>query len=538
MPNQNSSIPTRIVKCAVWTDAQGHAQVALGFDKAVDVTTVVGAIFVHPEEKLVAITDWKEARFPGMPTMLVYEDATGEVVLPQTGSVVYLSVRSRRAPRWVLSAPVEVGLPTTYDRGVATSIDALGDKLGVTQRRFDKDFLAYPLLTSGGGATSYANGAGPASDVLGAAVDEEIRTLLGRIPADDDVTSIASSLEASFTVQVDDGIETLAWAPPNVAATTKMGAGVTGVQANLVAVAQAVLGNARQAIPGLEPLWNDDLADAQEIQADKDILTVAIDDFLREAGIDGGPSRPKVNLLLRQMQDAVDDLGIRLGMRGAQDFTRMNVVSPEDEHRLTEYIIASKAVGIVAELWAEYEPQDPAQRPPKDLGTRFFLLEQALSRSSEIVDEVYTALGSLYVDRQLCAQTVLKPLGLTIDQVFSWVKSYITYEAFGLVQQAGVRGAALIALTLGNADDDQTMIGVVKQVQALQADTGGDPTIPEGFYHPRAQRPINELVSSLLDAAAAAQAAGSTGVFNAKDSLQKRNAAEVANLNDLLLIEQ
>jgi hypothetical protein len=45
-------------------------------------------------------------------------------------------------------------------------------------------------------------------------------------------------------------------------------------------------------------------------------------------------------------------------------------------------------------------------------------------------------------------------------------------------------------------------------------------------------------VSSLLDAAAAAQAAGSTGVFNAKDSLQKRNAAEVANLNDLLLIEQ
>lgn len=535
MPSQ---IPTKIVRCAVWTDAQGRAQVAVEFDTDVDVTNVAGAIYEHPgaSSKLATITDWREPAAPGSSNILLYEDTTGNVVVPETGTFVFLQLKSKHAPKWILSAGVEVGLPNAYERGVATSIDALGDKLGIAQRKFDKDFLAYPLLTSDGGSVSFSTGGGPASDVLGAAVDQEIRALLGRLPADDDVTSITSSLEASFAVETEDGVETLAWRAPNVAATTKIGAGVTGMQFNLVTVAGAVLGNALQAIPGLTPLWNDDLADPQEIQADKEILTAAIDDFLAEAGTDGGPSRPKMNLLVRQMHDAVADLGIRLGMRGAQHITRANVVTPEDEQLLTEYMLAAKAVRIVAGLWAEYEPLD-ATRTPKDLGTRFFLLEQALSRSSELVDEVYAALASVYVDRTLAAQTVLKPLGLTIDQVLSWVKAFIADEAFALVQQAGVRGAALIARTLGDREDAQTMIGVVRQVQAIQADPASDPTIPEGFFHPRARRPINELLSALLDAAGAANAAGSTGVFKAKAELESRNEVEV-DINALFLIEQ
>ena len=132
----------------------------------------------------------------------------------------------------------------------------------------------------------------------------------------------------------------------------------------------------------------------------------------------------------------------------------------------------------------------------------------------------------------------MKPLGLTIDQVFWWVKSYLTDEAIALVQQAGVRGAALIAQTLGAVGDAQTMIGVVDEVRKVQANPDNDRTIPEGFYHPRARRPVNELLSALVEAAAAAQAAGSSGVFNAKTELETRKPGDTVNIDKLILIEQ
>jgi hypothetical protein len=492
---------SQIIGCAVWTDANKCPKALIELDTGVPASNLIVEIFEDQTSNvLVGSGDWTD--------------------LPQSGSVSIIDLVGQSPSKLTDGTPVRVHVERkgkidddAYVIVGAPIIGGNGSTNGSAQESFDRNLLAYPFLTTDGRPGAFGPSGPPTADTLGAAVDEEIRVLLGRVPADDDVVSITSALQASFQPDSENGVDTLTWLPPTAAATTRMGSGVTGLQANLATVAQAVLQNALRAVPGLQPLWMDDLADPQEIEADKDILLTAIKDFLNEVGTDGGPSTQKVNVIVAQMKYSVADLGIRLGMRDDNAFIRDYVVTPDDELALTEYIITHKAVQIASQLWTNYQP--PAGTIPADLGTRFFLLEQALSRSSELVDEVYTALGSLYIDRQLTAQTVLDSLGLTIDQVFGWVKSYITDEAFALVQQAGVRGAALIGAILGDASDPETMIGVIAQVQQIQADPASNQGIPEGFFHPRAVRPVNELLRSLVEARDLAKGAGGSGVFTA-----------------------
>ncbi|HWX08759.1 MAG TPA: hypothetical protein VNY33_02180, partial [Gaiellaceae bacterium] len=124
-------MPNQIIACAVWTDANGRANAVIEFDTAVDVANLKIGLYRQPgATKPLVITDWSATPAAGTPaTILSFEDRTGKVVLPPTGTVVFIGAKSAHGHRWELGVAVTVGTPTgvagTRVLDVATSFDAL-----------------------------------------------------------------------------------------------------------------------------------------------------------------------------------------------------------------------------------------------------------------------------------------------------------------------------------------------------------------------------------------------------------------------------
>jgi hypothetical protein len=387
-------------------------------------------------------------------------------------------------------------------------------------RSVERDILAYPVWTAevGGGASggSTAAAGGSLEDVL----DRQVYEVLGGVPDDADARTIASTLERSFTATEVDGSLTVSYTPGSYVAQTSIGAGVTGLQANLVATSRREADAALPLIDALSPLLDTPEADPELIAASKGLLAEAMQAFVGEVGVDGGPRQPRAGLLLRQMEGAVDDLGWRLSMTNAGAIDRTHVVNAADEDDVSNFIAVSNAVATMKRLYDDYVGGGNGNPPPStykdDLGRKFVLLSRSLARVGELVDDVARAMDSVRIGKREREQIFLTDINMTIEDLLSWMSSFATTEATYLIERSGRRGARIVADTIGAkgpADPaDRTLRSEVQRLIDVAEHPAPGTGLPDGLSHPRVLAPLNDLLKALGpafdDADAAALQAG------------------------------
>jgi hypothetical protein len=375
------------------------------------------------------------------------------------------------------------------------------------------NLLGYPIQT---GFVEGAPPDGPSDGpALTAAVDREVRQLLGKVPDSSNASAVTAALQV-FSPRDEDGVTVFDWTPPSYVAKTQLGAGVTGAQASLASITSTIADSIRPLADGLQPLVEAPRADPEEVAANKAIFREALDDFVNEVSLEGGPRTARARMLLAQMNEEGNELGWRLSMvrannraqaRNGGPIERTAVVLAADEENLTNYMRVRDGISILTTQFAIYD--QPAVRDA-DLGRLYVFLERALGRLAELASDLEHALDWVYIGQSERDSIVLPGTDMTIDQLTSWIKEFGQTEAPQLIASGGRRGVAAIAITLG----DPRAVGGVPP-GTLNAAIGGFSTLianppqpndlPDGLWHPRVAVALDALSRATADAYTQAQ---------------------------------
>jgi hypothetical protein len=353
------------------------------------------------------------------------------------------------------------------------------------------NLASYPILTSevGFGYSTPVPGSGVSGELpLQRTVEQALREVLGRNPRTQDTRSFLAALRQSFEVREVEGHTETRWTPRSFAGQSDLGGGVTGYQASLYVRASQALDTTLPLLDGLYPLLPN--PDPELGRAARAIVRAELAAVVNELGQEGGPRISRVDGLFASLLDrkVLDDNNVRvrghLGyLKYVLGLTQDQINDLEEEVNVSNYILLVQTVENLRSSWDEFRDQWLG----RDLGTRLVQLSRALSVAAETVEEVYSAMNSVFVgpaERQVAAFRDRNGHTILIEELLSWVTSFTAEEATGLVHDGGRRGAAAIIPTA------QTLSELVQQlIHSIRY----DPSLPAGLRHPRVLPPLREL---------------------------------------------
>jgi len=323
------------------------------------------------------------------------------------------------------------------------------------------------------GSTQPSGGRGGAAPApLQRTVEQALQAVLGRLPRSGDHKSFVAALNMSFSYKESAGGHgQYEWTPRTYIGRTDLGGGVTGAQASLVTFARSAYDNSLPLLDHLEPLPPE--TDEQEVAASLAIVRSLWTEFVNELGREGGPRAARADSLASTLLGEAGSptstancqltrLGILLGMiktdpktgaavidtianRGRPEISRRFVVTAEEETNLTNFVSMSDYMYSAQAAWKNYL-QNFFQ---KDLGTGLVLLARLFSVLAETVDEVYSAMDSVYIGpaERLTIRVGVPGKDLSVEELLSWVHTFATEEAPLLIQDGGRRGVEAVVPT-------------------------------------------------------------------------------------------
>jgi hypothetical protein len=384
-----------------------------------------------------------------------------------------------------------------------------------------------PVSAEQGSTTSGA----VAPSQLQQTVTQALQGVLGRTFKQGDVRSFRAALEVSFEYKEVGGRSTYEWRPrayPSRGA-TDMGGGISGAQYSLVSFATGLYEKTLPLIQQLTSLVPD--ADPEEVEAAKAIYLSVWTELIGELSREGGPRAPRANELSKGIFDKLSNksaaghlvrLGRLLGMikidkderailsDGRINFTRERVVRQEEEGNLTMFISVSDYFLAVDRSWDNYRNNFFQQ----DLGTGLLMLERQLSVLEESINEVYVAMDSVFVDQAQRLAILIdfeEFKDVSIEDFLSWIASFASTEAPGLIREGGKWGVEAI---LPTARTLQNLVGqFISRIKAIDEywpssdapaqreattqkddkDEAEELTLPPAFNHGRVLNPLSEV---------------------------------------------
>lgn len=370
------------------------------------------------------------------------------------------------------------------------------------------DIAAYPMLTApsfgggggGGGGGGWPDG-GYAASRYGdpqRAVDAAIRATLGRLPKYTDGKAFVAALNASFDRQEVEGHTVVTWRPRTYLGQTELGGGVTGFQASLYARARDAEDRVTSLLAHLTPLRAD--ADREEMDAARGMVASQFRAAVEELGTEGGPRPARVDaifdVLLESPVTGRSGKGLVEHLAWVFGLSPENVNTIDEEQDYSDFQLVRDYIRGTRDAWVAFRNESFG----KDLGTRLVLLSNALQVVAESVDEVESALDSVFVgpaERSVAsfrASHSTQPM--LVSELLSWISTFAAQEARDLVTQGGRRAAGAVGATA------ERLTGLVADLSAAVL---ADPGLPDGMRHPRVRHPLNELRSYLARVATLAQ---------------------------------
>jgi hypothetical protein len=345
-------------------------------------------------------------------------------------------------------------------------------------------------------------GPGPTSN-LQQVVSQTLQGVLGRSFKPGDTESFKAALDVSFEVEEIGGKDVFTHVPrayPSIGA-TDMGAGISGAQYSLVSFAKGLHEQTQPLIRNLHSLNAN--VDDQEFEATKSIFMTAWDELIAELSREGGPRASRADALASSifndtgaghLTDLGNQLGVIKGVLPAPnrkiDFDRGKVVTKEEEGFLTNFIALSDYYFAVAQAWINYSATFFA-----DLGTGLLKIERVLAVVGAAVNEVYAAMDSVSIDEH---ERLVIVIGLpapnsqlTIEDLLSWISSFVSREAPQLIRDGGKRGITAIIPTAGTL---KTLVGAfVTKISKGTPVVQKVPPLPTQLNHDRVLNPLIEL---------------------------------------------
>jgi hypothetical protein len=307
----------------------------------------------------------------------------------------------------------------------------------------------YPNFMPNGGrpSTSSRNGDGQITSTI----ENALRDVLGWRPRARDTSAFEAALTASFQLsEVEDHV-VATYSPRGFAMQADLGA-VTGGQASLYSRASAGRTQMLMLLDGLTPLRPD--ADTENCNAFRGLVRAALAALVNELGTPGGPRVAVVDSYLRQLFggdpakiDALtnaDDVAGQLGQLRVQFGLEDGYVNNPDQEgiRTSFWTLVDLALDI-NRAWQALRSQFTRANQRGFLGTDLVLINRLLSATAEQVDEVESALDSVFVsgaERQTIA--IGPDEEMTVDEILSWTRIFVTEDGPRIARDAGRDGIA------------------------------------------------------------------------------------------------
>lgn len=406
------------------------------------------------------------------------------------------------------------------------------------------DALQFGNTYPGFAPVSPSEQGGPASSppsALQQRVVSALQGVLGRTFKEGDYRSFRVALEASFEVKEVGGRQTYEWKPRAYPLTggSDLGGGISGAQYSLVSLANVLYEQTTDLVDNLYSLIPD--VDEEQLDAARAVFRTTWSEFINELGREGGPRVQRADALSDSMfevridqagksgqvptakghlvrfgrllgmvsVDVVDKdlfnkisaditLAPRLVSNSAPTdrpvITRFNVLTTEEEENLTNFIALIDIYLTVRQSWRSYRDTFLQASVERDLGTGLLSLERLFAVLEESVSEVYIAMDSVNVDqaeRLVLPADPDDPTGIKVEDLLSWVSTFASTEAPGLVRDGGKWGVEAVLDTTKKlralADRFLGWLSGTLPVQTLRPDP------PPAFRHTRVTNPVNEM---------------------------------------------
>ena len=388
---------------------------------------------------------------------------------------------------------------------------------GPVQSKQIDDLLAFPVLTQdvGTAGTSRPSGtsAAPGSAPLAQIVENTLRNVLGWRPRMGDSKGFMAALQQSFTCKDVEGHMECRWTPRGAAIGIQADLGaITGAQASLYARARNTLDQVLPLLDGLRSLLSD--SDAEDNQSARTIVRTTLAELVDETGRLGGPRVLRVDelflLLLGPSPDPAhpENVGGHLQLLRDRFGLSPGLVGTVDEERvLTDFLLVVDYVSGLQQAWTTQRTAF-LRGNSAFLGTQLVLLSRELAVAGESVQELYSALDSVFVGAAERETVVLEFGGgqppLTVAELFSWVERFVSFEGPRLLQDAGKDGVTAFRSTLTRLED------LVEEASAISRRDSSNPV--SGYHTIRVANQIDGLLATLRRARKLSAAVGRIAV--------------------------
>lgn len=281
-----------------------------------------------------------------------------------------------------------------------------------------------------------------------------------------------------------------------------MGA-LTGAQASIYARAKAALDQMQPLLAGVTAL-NPTLYPPEDLEAIRTVITVELQELVKELALEGGPRIQRVDELFRLLigesrrsfDSNPDDVQGQLGtMRDRFGLTEEWVDTVDQERILTNFRVVVEQVLSLQESWFYDRKLLSAVDSRSSLGTILIWLSRGLEAVCESVDDLTFALDSVYIDaaqRQVIELRLPHQPVLSLSDLLDWVVLAARDQGPRLIQDAGRDGVDAFAPQL------QELQGLIQQTRTLIRTPGS--ALPDGMRTPRVHRAFQVVEAQLTEA--------------------------------------
>lgn len=193
-------------------------------------------------------------------------------------------------------------------------------------------------------------------------------------------------------------------------------------------------------------------------------------------------------------------------VNGRFEFTRENVVTSEEEGRLTSFIALTDYFFAVANSWQFYF--NTFFKEKKDLGGRLLGIERQLAVIEDGVNEVFVAMDSVNVDQSERLVININFDGdddMSVEDFLSWIATFASSEAPELLTEGGKWGVQALVPTVAKLHNlTVQFINKLEKRRGAEVSTRSKSGLPKQFSHSRVLDPLNELeryLEALLETA-------------------------------------
>jgi hypothetical protein len=335
-------------------------------------------------------------------------------------------------------------------------------------------------------------------------VERAIGTVLGWRRRPGRIDGVLTALEQAFERYEENG-RVLYRHRPNIASFhSELEGGVVGAQASLHVRATEALNRSLLLLERLEPL--SETADGDVAAAVKSVIATEFRELVGEFGRLGGPRVPRVDQLWRvllgsaeptgsdpdqvdgQLGELRDELGLSQMASDdpSQTTSAKRVNNAAEEQQVTSFRIIVDDLVSLQTSWDRDKHFFGATGGATFLGVQLVQLERELSVVAGSVEELRTALDSVFIDADE-RRTVRIPISggsIVLEDLLDWATDFATQEGPRLVRDGGrlaIPGALLPAAL--------EVLDLVDQAIDDEDDGGGD----LGLHSIRVQQALGSL---------------------------------------------